>query len=150
MDAHSSVHVPLSSPDGSRKTSSQEEDVEEEEEEEEDEVSEGAAAAPPTRASGLSSLLQEAARMPGRSPAVTRVMTGPLFRMPQNVIIGLDAAVDGQNQAEAQEKEKPAPSRDPERLRKIQERSECLRNQGQYLIQSHFVVILCTTGKNVL
>lgn len=127
--------------------------MEEDEEEEEDEVSEGAAAAPPTRASGLSSLLQEAARMPGRSPAVTRVMTGPLFRMPQNVIVGLDAAVDGRNQAEAQEKEKPAPSRDPERLRMIQERSECLRNpgnQGQYLIQSHFIVILCTTGKNVL
>ncbi|KAK3557512.1 hypothetical protein QTP70_028337 [Hemibagrus guttatus] len=121
MDGHSSVHVPLSSPDGSRKTSIQDEDVEEDEEEEEDEVSEGATAAPPTRASGLSSLLQEAARIPGQSPAVTRVMTGPLFRMPQNVIIGLDAAVDGQNQAETQEKEKPAPSRDPERLRKIQE-----------------------------
>ncbi|XP_026789130.3 E3 ubiquitin-protein ligase MARCH7 isoform X1 [Pangasianodon hypophthalmus] len=123
MDAHSSTHIPLSSPDSGRKTSSQEQEAEEEEEEEEeeDEVSEGATAAPPTRASGLSSLLQEAARIPGRSPGVARVMTGPLFRMPQNVIIGLDTAVDGQNQAEAQGKEKPAPSRDPERLRKIQE-----------------------------
>ncbi|XP_047669278.1 E3 ubiquitin-protein ligase MARCH7 isoform X2 [Tachysurus fulvidraco] len=118
MDAHSSVPVPLSSPDGGSKTSSQEEDVEEDEDEEEDEVAEGAAAAPLTRASGLSSLLQEAARIPGRNPGITRVMTGPLFRMPQSVIIGLDAAVD---QTEAQEKEKPAPSRDPERLRKIQE-----------------------------
>lgn len=123
VEAHSSTNIPLSSPDGGRKTSSQEQEAEEEEE---DDVSEGATAAPPTRASGLSSLLQEAARIPGRSPGVTRVMTGPLFRMPQNVVIGLDAAVDGQNQAEAQGKEKPAPSRDPERLRKIQERSECL------------------------
>lgn len=137
MDSRSSTHVPLSSADAGRKTSSQEEAEEEEEEEEDDdddeeeeenedeEVSGGATAAPPTRASGLSSLLQEAARIPGRSPGVTRVITGPLFRMPQNVIIGLDAAVDGPNRAEAQEKEKPAPSRDPERLRQIQERLEC-------------------------
>lgn len=129
MDAHSSTHIPLSSPDGGRTTFSQEQDADEEEEdeeeEEEDDVSEGATAPPPTRTSGLSSLLQEAARAPGRTPGVARVMTGPLFRMPQNVIIGLDAAVDGQNQAEAQGKEKPAPSRDPEKLRKIQERSEC-------------------------
>lgn len=117
--------IPISSPDGGSKTSSQEEDVDEDEDEEEDEVAEGAAAAPPTRASGLSSLLQEAARIPGRNPGITRVMTGPLFRMPQSVIIGLDAAVDGPNQTEVQEKEKPAPSRDPERLRKIQERSGC-------------------------
>ncbi|KAM9483702.1 E3 ubiquitin-protein ligase MARCHF7 isoform 1-T1 [Clarias gariepinus] len=125
MDAHSSTHIPLSSPDGGRTTFSQEQDADEEEEdeeeEEEDDVSEGATAPPPTRTSGLSSLLQEAARAPGRTPGVARVMTGPLFRMPQNVIIGLDAAVDGQNQAEAQGKEKPAPSRDPEKLRKIQE-----------------------------
>lgn len=125
MDAHSSTHIPLGSPDDGSKSSTQEQEAEEEEEdEEEDEVSVGATAAPPTRASGLSSLLQEATRVPGRSPGVTRVMTGPLFRMPQNVIIGMDAAVAGQNQAEAQGKEKPAPSRDPERLRKIQERSE--------------------------
>ncbi|XP_060774677.1 E3 ubiquitin-protein ligase MARCH7 isoform X2 [Neoarius graeffei] len=119
MDSHSSVHIPLASPDGARKTSSQEEAAEEDEEEEEedDEVSEGATAAPPTRASGLSSLLHEAAHVPGRSPGVSRVMTGPLFRLPQHVIIGLD----GLNRAEAQGKDKPAPSRDPERLRKIQE-----------------------------
>lgn len=129
MEAHSSTHIPLGSPDGGS-TTSPEQEAEEDEEEEEDEVSEGATAAAPTRASGLSSLLQEAARVPGRSPAVTRVMTGPLFRMPQNVIIGLDAAVDGQSQAEAQGKEKPAPSRDPERLRKIQERSECSINMA--------------------
>ncbi|XP_053493926.1 E3 ubiquitin-protein ligase MARCH7 [Ictalurus furcatus] len=122
MDVHSSTHIPLGSPDDGSKSSTQEQEAEEEEEDEEDdEVSVGATAAPPTRASGLSSLLQEATRVPGRSPGITRVMTGPLFRMPQNVIIGMDAAVAGQNQAEAQGKEKPAPSRDPERLRKIQE-----------------------------
>ncbi|TTH38797.1 E3 ubiquitin-protein ligase MARCH7 [Bagarius yarrelli] len=127
--SHPSAHLPRDSADVARKTCpSQDEEAEEDDDEEEeeeddddDEVSEGATAAPPTRASGLSSLLQEAARFPGRGPGVTRVMTGPLFRMPQNMIIGLDAAVDGQNRAEAEEKEKPAPSRDPERLRKIQE-----------------------------
>lgn len=107
-------------------------------------MSEGATAAPPTRAPGLSSLLQEAARIPGRSPGVGRVMTGPLFRMPQNVIIGLDAAVDGQNQTEAQVKEKPAPSRDPERLRKIQERSECHRNMFffSFFFSENYLIIV--------
>lgn len=118
------MHIPLSSPEGEKKTSSQEEEAEEEEEEEEDGVSEGATAAPPTRSTGLSSLLQEASRIPGRGPGMTRVMSSPLFRMPQNVIIGLDVAAEGQNQADAPEKEKPASSRDPERLRKIQERSD--------------------------
>ncbi|KAI5613717.1 E3 ubiquitin-protein ligase MARCH7, partial [Silurus asotus] len=121
MDAHSSAHIPLGSPEGGQQNSSQEEKADEDEEEEEDDVSEGATAAPQSRTSGLSSLLQDAARIPARNPGITRVMTSPLFRMPQNVIIGLDAAVDGQNLAEAQGKEKPAPSRDPEKLRKIQE-----------------------------
>lgn len=156
MDAHSSTHIPLSSPDSGRKTSSLEQEAEEDdEEEEEDEVSEGATAAPPTRSSGLSSLLQEAARIPGRNPGVTRVMTGPLFRMPQNVIIGLDAAVDGQNQAEVQGKDKPAPSRDPERLRKIQERSDLqtwlpnsLKISSAFYSTNPLVVILAMTIKN--
>ncbi|XP_062853775.1 E3 ubiquitin-protein ligase MARCH7 isoform X2 [Trichomycterus rosablanca] len=122
MEAHPTL-IPLSSPE-ERKTTSQDTsrgEGEDEEEEEEDELSEGATAASPPRASGLSSLLQEAARLPGQNPGIARVMTSPLFRMPQNVIIGLNAAVDGQSQAEVKENERPAPSRDPERLKKIQE-----------------------------
>uniref|UniRef100_A0A4W4HCU1 RING-type E3 ubiquitin transferase n=1 Tax=Electrophorus electricus TaxID=8005 RepID=A0A4W4HCU1_ELEEL len=49
------------------------------------------------------------------------VMSSPLFRLPENVIIGLDVGVEGRSQADAQAKEKPTPSRDPEKLRKIQE-----------------------------
>lgn len=53
-----------------------------------------------------------------------RVMTSPLFRMPENMIIGVGVGAERRSQTDEQVKDKPAPSRDPERLRKIQERSE--------------------------
>ncbi|ROL41768.1 E3 ubiquitin-protein ligase MARCH7 [Anabarilius grahami] len=88
----------------------------------EEESSEGATAAPSAGASGLSaSLLQDGARLAGRSHGIGRVMTSPLFRMPENVIIGVGVGAEGRSQTEEQAKDKPAPSRDPERLRKIQE-----------------------------
>lgn len=105
--------IPLSSPE-ERKTTSQDtsrddaEDDDAEEEEVEDELSEGATAASPSRSLGLSSLLQEAARLPGQNSGIARF------------IIGLNAAVD--SQAEVKDNDRPATSRDPERLKKIQER----------------------------
>ncbi|KAG9277613.1 E3 ubiquitin-protein ligase MARCH7 [Astyanax mexicanus] len=124
MEARRSPPFPLSSPEA-RKTSERDahhDEDDDDEDEEEDDLSEGATASPLAGASGLSSaLLQDAAFLPGRSPAVSRVLSSPLFRMPENVIIGLDVGMEGRSQAEAQAKEKPAPSRDPERLRMIQE-----------------------------
>lgn len=123
MEARHSSQFPLSSPEG-RRTSDQDRHCdEEEEEEEEDDLSEGAAAPPSAGASGLSSaLFQDASLLSGRNPGVARVLSSPLFRMPENVIIGLDVGTEGRSQAEAQAKEKPTSSRDPEKLRKIQER----------------------------
>ncbi|XP_051753615.1 E3 ubiquitin-protein ligase MARCH7 isoform X2 [Ctenopharyngodon idella] len=94
----------------------------EDDDDDEDESSEGATAAPSAGASGLSaSLLQDGARLAGRSHGIGRVMTSPLFRMPENVIIGVGVGAERRSQTEEQAKDKPAPSRDPERLRKIQE-----------------------------
>lgn len=97
----------------------------EDDDDDEEESSEGATAAPSAGASGLSaSLLQDGARLAGRNHGIGRMMTSPLFRMPENVIIGVGVGAEGRSQTEEQAKDKPAPSRDPERLRKIQERSE--------------------------
>ncbi|CAM4622483.1 unnamed protein product [Leuciscus chuanchicus] len=98
------------------------EDDDDDDDDDEDESSEGATAAPSSGASGLSaSLLQDGARLAGRSHGIGRVMTSPLFRMPENVIIGVGVGAEGRSQTDEQAKDKPAPSRDPERLRKIQE-----------------------------
>lgn len=126
MEARRSPQYSLGSPEGcktpERDAHRDDEEDDDEDEDEEEDLSEGATAAPLAGASGLSSaLLQDAAGLPGRNPAVSRVLSSPLFRMPENMIIGLDVGMDGRSQVEAQAKEKPAPSRDPERLRKIQE-----------------------------
>ncbi|XP_056605993.1 E3 ubiquitin-protein ligase MARCH7 isoform X2 [Triplophysa dalaica] len=90
------------------------------EDDDEESPSEGATAAPSSGASGHSaSLLQDSARLTGRSHGFVRGMSSPLFQMPENVIIGVSA--EGRSQSNEQVKEKPVPSRDPERLRKIQE-----------------------------
>ncbi|XP_067315303.1 E3 ubiquitin-protein ligase MARCH7 isoform X1 [Pseudorasbora parva] len=95
-------------------------DDDDDDDDEEDESSEGSAAV--AGASGLSaSLLQDGARLAGRSHGIGRVMNSPFFRMPENVIIGVGVGAEGRSQTDEQEKDKPIPSRDPERLRKIQE-----------------------------
>ncbi|XP_028835625.1 E3 ubiquitin-protein ligase MARCHF7 [Denticeps clupeoides] len=78
-------------------------------EEEEEEAGAAAAAPPPFRAS----LLQEASRLAGRGDSVARMVSSPAFRLADDII---SASGSGRGQ------EKPAPSRDPEKLRKIQER----------------------------
>ncbi|XP_035382835.1 E3 ubiquitin-protein ligase MARCH7 isoform X2 [Electrophorus electricus] len=119
-EPRSSRSLPLTSPD--RQKTAERDPCHDEAEQEEDEEEEGATAAPPAGASTVSSaLVQETSRLPGRSPVAARVMSSPLFRLPENVIIGLDVGVEGRSQADAQAKEKPTPSRDPEKLRKIQE-----------------------------
>ncbi|XP_058634139.1 E3 ubiquitin-protein ligase MARCH7 isoform X1 [Onychostoma macrolepis] len=125
MDPHRSPQFPLGDRDG-RKTPDRgtdcEDDDHDDDDDDEDESSEGATAAPSAGASGLSaSLLQDGARLAGRSHGMGRVMTSPLFRMPENMIIGVGVGAEGRSQTDEQAKDKPAPSRDPERLRKIQE-----------------------------
>ncbi|XP_056315588.1 E3 ubiquitin-protein ligase MARCH7 isoform X2 [Danio aesculapii] len=121
MDPHRSPQFSLGDRDG-RKTPDQSTHCEDEDDEDddEDESSEGAAAGPSSGASVLSaSLLQNGASLAGRSHGMGRGMNSPLFRLPENVLIGV--GVEGRSQADEQPKDKPAPSRDPERLRKIQE-----------------------------
>ncbi|KAL0190602.1 hypothetical protein M9458_013300, partial [Cirrhinus mrigala] len=123
MDPHRSPQFPLGDRDG-RKTPDRGTDCDDDDDDDddEDESSEGATAAPSAGASGLSaSLLQDGARLTGRSHGMGRVMTSPLFRMPENMIIGVGVGAEGRGQTDEQAKDKPAPSRDPERLRKIQE-----------------------------
>ncbi|XP_051985598.1 E3 ubiquitin-protein ligase MARCHF7-like isoform X2 [Xyrauchen texanus] len=87
-----------------------------------EESSEGATAAPSVGALGLSSsLLQDEARHAERSHGIGRVVSSTLLRMPENVIIGVGVGAEGRSPIDEPVKEKPAPSRDPERLRKIQE-----------------------------
>lgn len=113
-----SPQFPVSAGDG-RKTPDR--GVGHEDDDDEESLSEGAAAAPSAGASGHSaSLLQDSARLTGRSHGFGRGMSSPLFRMPENVMVGVGA--EGRSQSDEQAKEKPASSRDPERLRKIQER----------------------------
>ncbi len=124
MDPHRSPQFPLGDRDG-HKTPDRGLDCEDDDDDDDDEEesSEGATAAPSVGASGLSApLLQDGARLAGRSHDMGRVMTSPFFRMPENMIFGVGAEV--RSQTDEQAKDKPAPSRDPERLRKIQERSE--------------------------
>nr|XP_055069741.1 E3 ubiquitin-protein ligase MARCH7 isoform X3 [Misgurnus anguillicaudatus] len=119
--ARSSPQLPLSARDG-RKTPDRGTRHDDDDDDEESSSSEGAAAAPSAGAYGLSaSLLQDHARLSGRSHGFGRVMSSPLFRTPENVIIGVGSVAEGRSQTDEQVKEKPAPSRDPERLRKIQE-----------------------------
>ncbi|KAL1021873.1 hypothetical protein UPYG_G00019160 [Umbra pygmaea] len=63
--------------------------------------------------------LQDLQGVAGRSQRLARVMDSPLFRVPENVMIAMDMSGAARSQPEGQEK--PAPSRDPEKLRKIQE-----------------------------
>ncbi|XP_051568342.1 E3 ubiquitin-protein ligase MARCHF7-like [Myxocyprinus asiaticus] len=120
LNPRCSPQFPLSDQNG-RKTPNRGSCCEDDDDDEEESLSsEGATAATSTEASGLSSsLLQDGAHLAGRSNGIGRVVSSPLFRMPENVIIGLGA--EGRSQTDEQVKEKPAPSRDPERLRKIQE-----------------------------
>ncbi|XP_041936059.1 E3 ubiquitin-protein ligase MARCH7 isoform X1 [Alosa sapidissima] len=118
------AHVPPhASPDAPRTPLEEEEEDDDEEEEEE---AEGAAAAAPSMgALGLSAAqLQDAARLAGlgRGHAFTRVMSNPLLRVPDHMMLAVEVGgAGGRGQPDGQEKEKPAPSRDPERLRKLQE-----------------------------
>ncbi|XP_030637748.1 E3 ubiquitin-protein ligase MARCHF7 isoform X2 [Chanos chanos] len=123
MEARRTSQYPLSGRDENKAPDRDARREEEEDDDDnEDEESEGATAARPAGASGLSaSLLQDAARLAGRSHGVARVMTSPLFRRPENVMIAVDIGGSGRGQADGQAKDKPAPSRDPEKLRKIQE-----------------------------
>ncbi|XP_052415337.1 E3 ubiquitin-protein ligase MARCHF7 isoform X2 [Carassius gibelio] len=121
MDPHRSPQFPLGERDG-HKTPDQGTDCEDDDDDDDYESSEGATASPSAGASGLSvSLLQDGARLAGWSQGMGRVMTSPLFRMPENIMIGVGVGADGRSQTDEQVKDKPAPSRDPERLRKIQE-----------------------------
>ncbi|XP_016093696.1 E3 ubiquitin-protein ligase MARCHF7 [Sinocyclocheilus grahami] len=121
MGPHRSPQFPLGDRDGC-KTPDRGTDCEDDDDDDEDESSEGATAAPSAGASGLSaSLLQDGAHLAGRSHGMGRVMTSPLFRMHENMIIGMGVGAEGRSQTDEQVKDKPAPSRDPERLRKIQE-----------------------------
>ncbi|CDQ70479.1 unnamed protein product [Oncorhynchus mykiss] len=90
-------------------------DSPEDDEEDEEEV---AAAASGTM--GASAALQEELRdMAGSSQRLARFMSSPLFRVHDNVMIAVDMTGAARSQPEGQEK--PTSSRDPERLRKIQE-----------------------------
>ncbi|XP_026069945.1 E3 ubiquitin-protein ligase MARCH7-like isoform X2 [Carassius auratus] len=114
MDPHRSTQFPLGDRDG-RKTPDRATNCDDDDEEE---SSEGATSASSSGASGLSaSLLQDGVRLAGRNHSMGRLMTSPLFRMPENMIIGVGVGAEGRSQTD----EQPAPSRDPERLRKIQE-----------------------------
>ncbi|XP_064825723.1 E3 ubiquitin-protein ligase MARCHF7-like isoform X3 [Oncorhynchus masou masou] len=95
-----------------RRDSSEAEDDEEEDEEE--------VAAAASGAMGASVALQEESRdMAGSSQRLARFMSSPLFRVHDNVMIAVDMTGAARSQPEGQEK--PTSSRDPERLRKIQE-----------------------------
>ncbi|XP_020325989.1 E3 ubiquitin-protein ligase MARCH7-like isoform X4 [Oncorhynchus kisutch] len=86
-------------------------DSPEDDEEEDEEAASGAV--------GASVALQEELRdMAGSSQRLARFMSSPLFRVHDNVMIAVDMTGDTGSQPECQEK---PTSRDPERLRKIQE-----------------------------
>ncbi|XP_071185574.1 E3 ubiquitin-protein ligase MARCHF7-like isoform X2 [Salvelinus alpinus] len=88
--------------------------------EEEDDEGEGAVAAAASGAMGASAALQEELRdMAGSSQRLARFMSSPLFRVHDNVMIAVDMTGAARSQPEGQEKS--TSSRDPERLRKIQE-----------------------------
>nr|XP_029522331.1 E3 ubiquitin-protein ligase MARCH7-like isoform X2 [Oncorhynchus nerka] len=90
-------------------------EAEDDEEEDEEEV-----AAAASGAMGASVALQEELRdMAGSSQRLARFMSSPLFRVHDNVMIAVDMTGAAGSQPECQEK--PTSSRDPERLRKIQE-----------------------------
>ncbi|XP_052355163.1 E3 ubiquitin-protein ligase MARCHF7-like [Oncorhynchus keta] len=92
-----------------RRDSSEAEDDDEEEEE-----------VAASGAMGASVALQEELRdMAGSSQRLARFMSSPLFRVHDNVMIAVDVTGAAGSQPECQEK--PTSSRDPERLRKIQE-----------------------------
>lgn len=92
---------------------------EDDEEEDEEEV-----AAAASGAVGASAALQEELRdMAGSSQRLARFMSSPLFRVHDNVMIAVD--MTGAARSEPEGQEKPTSSRDPERLRKIQERWGC-------------------------
>ncbi|XP_046886447.1 E3 ubiquitin-protein ligase MARCH7 isoform X2 [Hypomesus transpacificus] len=80
---------------------------------EEEEDGEGAAGV-----MAASAVLQEELRVAGRSQRLARVMSSPLTL---RGMMAIDMMGVARSQPEGQEKEKPAPSRDPEKLRKIQE-----------------------------
>uniref|UniRef100_A0A8C8F6J1 RING-type E3 ubiquitin transferase n=1 Tax=Oncorhynchus tshawytscha TaxID=74940 RepID=A0A8C8F6J1_ONCTS len=87
-------------------------DSPEDDEEEDEEAASGAV--------GASVALQEELRdMAGSSQRLARFMSSPLFRVHDNVMIAVDMTGAAGSQPECQEK--PTSSRDPERLRKIQE-----------------------------
>ncbi|XP_062303353.1 E3 ubiquitin-protein ligase MARCH7 isoform X5 [Osmerus eperlanus] len=65
-----------------------------------------------------SAALQEELRVAGRSQRLARVMSSPLTL---RGMMAIDMMGMARSQPEGQEKDKPAPSRDPEKLRKIQE-----------------------------
>ncbi|XP_064167509.1 E3 ubiquitin-protein ligase MARCH7 isoform X1 [Anguilla rostrata] len=97
------------------------------EEEEEDDEGEGAGAAGPlgATASGVSGPIagRAARRLAGVSPnSLFRISVPPSLEssLPENVMITVDIMAAGRA-GDRQEKEKPTSSRDPEKLRKIQE-----------------------------
>ncbi|XP_071243436.1 E3 ubiquitin-protein ligase MARCHF7-like isoform X3 [Salvelinus alpinus] len=89
-------------------------------EDEDDEEDEEEVAAAASGVMGASAALQEELRdMAGSSQRLARFMSNPLFRVHDNVMIAVDMTGAARSQPEGQEK--PTSSRDPERLRKIQE-----------------------------
>ncbi|XP_036396094.1 E3 ubiquitin-protein ligase MARCH7 [Megalops cyprinoides] len=104
-------------------------DREDEEEEDEEEESEGARAAGPAGATASGASVQDAPQA-GRGRRLSGVTSNSLFRisvpptldnsLPENVMITVDIMAAGRA-PERQEEKKQASSRDPEKLRKIQE-----------------------------
>ncbi|TRY82470.1 hypothetical protein DNTS_029956 [Danionella cerebrum] len=120
MDPESSYRVSGGNQEG-RKTPDHSNNCEDDNEDDEKESTEGATAGASAGASGLSaSLLWDGTHLTGRSHALNRVVS-PLLHMPEDVLIGVRGGSDRRSHNDELAKEKTAPSRDPERLRKIQE-----------------------------
>lgn len=97
---------------------------EEEEDDDEEEGAVGVAASP--GAAAAVAALQEQLGAASRSQRLARVINSPMFRVGDNMMIAVDMMDGARSQPEGKEKDKPAPSRDPERLRMIQERCAIL------------------------
>ncbi|KAG7466912.1 hypothetical protein MATL_G00147350 [Megalops atlanticus] len=129
-DARHGAQLPLARRDSLEvRAADGDQEDEEEEDEEEEEESEGARAAGPARATASGTSVQDAPQA-GRPRRLSGVTPNSLFRisvpptldnsLPENVMITVDIMAAGRA-PERQEEKKPASSRDPEKLRKIQE-----------------------------
>lgn len=102
---------------------SEEDDENEEEDEEDDEEEVGAVGVEAPGSAGASTVMVQ--RMQG--PRGQLVFTPPpRVRVYEDIFVAVDPMDGVESQSEPKEKDKPVPSRDPERLRKIQERCDIL------------------------